>query len=75
MLVESTYQLDFPCPRSIATSVEAQMAATIAVVWRQHSWVLDRQRTGIIETTERRQLYWGLVMTTSEARAFAEDNW
>lgn len=37
MLVESAYQLDHPCPRSIATSVEGLMAATIAVDGVQRS--------------------------------------
>lgn len=41
--------------------------------WRQHSWGLDEY--GIVtETTEKRDLYFGYVLTPEEAREFVEFN-
>lgn len=43
-------------------------------IWRQHSWGYVRLFDRIIETTERRTLYFGFRLTREEAKQFAEDN-
>jgi hypothetical protein len=35
-------------------------------IWRQHSWCLDRRAT-IVETTESREIYFGIKLEESEA--------
>ena len=42
-------------------------------IWRQHSWGLDPEGK-VIETTERRKLYFGFVLNAEEAIAFADSN-
>jgi hypothetical protein len=37
-------------------------------LWRQHSWVSDRK--GIVETTERRVLYYGYRLSAAEAERY-----
>ena len=41
-------------------------------LWRQHSWLVQRnfRSINIIETTEKRVLYFGFVMTNEEAEEF-----
>ncbi|MGZ3680851.1 MAG: hypothetical protein ACXWQR_20420 [Ktedonobacterales bacterium] len=46
-------------------------------LWRQHSWIYDtaplkRKRT--IETTERRERYYGVALDETEAATFADIN-
>lgn len=45
-------------------------------LWRQHSWcVLRTSRTvKVVETTEKRALYFGFAMTTDRAEKFCYDN-
>lgn len=47
-------------------------------IWRQHTWVITCEmppKTGrIIETTEKRLVYFGYRMTKKEAERFAEEN-
>ena len=46
-------------------------------LWRQHSWVYDispRRRRRIIETTERRVQYYGVMLSPAEATAFVYCN-
>lgn len=45
-------------------------------LWRQHSWLMKRNARSIevIETTEKRVLYFGFVMTPEEAEKFCENN-
>jgi hypothetical protein len=42
-------------------------------IWRQHTWAL-RGKT-ILETTEPRTKYFGVILTPEEADQFWEDNW
>jgi hypothetical protein len=37
-------------------------------LWRQHSWAVDRK--GIVETTERRVLYYGYRLSAAEAERY-----
>ena len=41
-------------------------------LWRQHSWVWDKDKQRIIETTEKRKTYYGFPMTDNEAQNFLE---
>lgn len=45
-------------------------------LWRQHSWcVLPKPRSiQIVETTERRELYFGYIMTLEETLSFGSNN-
>ena len=42
--------------------------------WRQHTWCVDKDDK-VIETTEKRVLYFGFPMTRAEAEEFADNNW
>lgn len=46
-------------------------------MWRQHSWVAQKQPCmhQIIETTERRVLYFGFALTPELCEKFAENNY
>jgi len=45
-------------------------------IWRQHSWIFDRQGKFIVETTPcRRQKYFGFELTPAEACLFYLMNW
>jgi len=41
-------------------------------IWRQHTWAL--RGTTILETTEARTKYFGVILTPEEANKFWEDN-
>jgi hypothetical protein len=41
-------------------------------LWRQHSWGFDGRH--VLETTVRRSLYFGMVLTPEEAEVFAAEN-
>jgi len=43
-------------------------------VWRQHSWAYFALTDCVIETTVKRVLYYGYVLTAAEARMFAFEN-
>ena len=45
-------------------------------LWRQHSWLIAKpgRRWTVIETTCRRLLYYGVVLTEEEARHHADCN-
>lgn len=50
-------------------------------IWRPHSWCRDLSRCQsrtkaprVVETTEKRKLYFGFVMTTDEAEKFYVEN-
>lgn len=36
-------------------------------MWRQHSWCVSRKSNRVIETTEKRLLYYGFIMTDRES--------
>jgi hypothetical protein len=42
-------------------------------MWRQHSWCVNDMST-VIETTEKRVLYYGFLMTPEEAEQFLLEN-
>jgi hypothetical protein len=42
-------------------------------IWRQHSWGID-WKGRIVETTEPRQMYFGIYMVRQSAEGFAEGN-
>jgi len=42
-------------------------------LWRQHSWNLD-SRYVPIESTEKRRLYYGFILTDKESEVFYDDN-
>jgi len=42
--------------------------------WRQHSWCVDLASDRPIETTEKRVLYYGFMMTLEECRQFCFEN-
>jgi len=44
-------------------------------VWRQHTWVYDKELKIPIETTEKRVAYFGFKLTDPESIKFYEDNW
>lgn len=39
-------------------------------IWRQHSWLLELSSQRVVETTVRRKLYYGFLMTEDEAELF-----
>lgn len=39
--------------------------------WRQHSWLWDAREDRLVETTERRSVYFGFELSDDEARLFA----
>lgn len=41
-------------------------------LWRQHTWALDGDQ--LVETTEARSAYYGVILTEKEAQKFAESN-
>jgi hypothetical protein len=41
-------------------------------LWRQHTWLMRRHF--VIETTERREIYFGVVLSEAEAEMFAQAN-
>jgi hypothetical protein len=45
-------------------------------LWRQHSWLIAKpyRRWTVIETTVRRVLYYGVVLTDAEAAHHADCN-
>ena len=43
-------------------------------IWFQHSWIFDNEKEIIIETTMRRKLYYGFIMTDVEAREAVKYN-
>ncbi len=43
-------------------------------LWRQHSWCWDKQGQRVIETTTRRQLYYGVRFRKAEAEKFYYSN-
>lgn len=43
-------------------------------VWRQHSWGWDKVDKRVIETTEKRTLYFGFPMSDKEAEKFYWEN-
>jgi hypothetical protein len=43
-------------------------------MWRQHSWVYDKQRDVIIETTVKRVGYFGVLLNDLEALTFCTRN-
>ncbi len=43
-------------------------------VWRQHTWVFDTKTKRILETTEKRDIYFGYELSWDEAQAFAWEN-
>jgi hypothetical protein len=42
-------------------------------MWRQHSWVWTHDQV-VVETTEKRIAYWGLIMTPDECERFLFEN-
>lgn len=44
-------------------------------LWRQHSWAWDRETKRVIETTVKRELYFGFKLTDVEAQEFYEKNY
>jgi hypothetical protein len=52
------------------TRIVTGWALTADGLWRQHSWALDLGGR-VIETTEKRILYYGAVLAGAEAEAFA----
>jgi len=43
-------------------------------MWRQHSWCYHCEDDTIIETTEERELYFGILLSDEEAADFLEEN-
>ena len=43
-------------------------------IWFQHSWIFDNKKEIIIETTMRRKLYYGFILTDVEAREAVKYN-
>jgi hypothetical protein len=43
--------------------------------WREHTWLWDKSKNKIVETTERRVAYYGYAMTDDEAAEFASNNY
>lgn len=43
-------------------------------IWRQHSWGRARLSGRIVETTERRIMYFGFILSQKEAVVFAQNN-
>lgn len=43
-------------------------------IWRQHSWCWDKRGQRVIETTTRRQLYYGVRFRKAEAKKFFYSN-
>lgn len=43
-------------------------------MWRQHSWVYDLIDKVVIETTEKRVAYWGILLEVPECEAFLMSN-
>ena len=41
-------------------------------LWRQHSWVMDGDT--LVETTEPRRIYFGILLNAEEAKDFADCN-
>ena len=70
------------CHENVASLWKSRKAGIIAVatgyalsedgLWRQHSWGI--RRDGIIETTEPREKYFGLVLQGEKADHFAKCN-
>lgn len=44
-------------------------------MWRQHSWCVSKKTNKVVETTLKRLLYFGFIMTDKESQSFADDNW
>ena len=60
----------FQRPRTV--SIATGYALSEDGLWRQHSWVVLQQ--GLLETTEERTRYFGILLSNSEADHFAECN-
>lgn len=43
-------------------------------LWRQHSWVFDKSKNHIVETTEDRAKYFGFPLTNTESEDFYNEN-
>lgn len=43
--------------------------------WYQHSWLYQPKTNKIIETTHKRKLYFGYILSTEEAERFYFDNY
>ena len=43
-------------------------------VWRQHSFIWDMKNKRVIETTEKRDIYFGVMLRKQEAEVFVDDN-
>lgn len=44
-------------------------------VWRCHTWVVDNKTQQVIETTEKRTIYFGYSLTEDESHQFNFDNY
>jgi hypothetical protein len=44
-------------------------------LWRPHSWGWDKRSRRIVETTESREIYWGVKLAPNEAEVFCSNNW
>ncbi len=70
------------CHQNVASLWKSRKAGIVAIatgyalsedgLWRQHSWGI--RRDGIIETTEPRQKYFGLVLQGAKADRFVKCN-
>jgi len=70
------------CHQNVASLWRSRKAGIVAIatgyalsedgLWRQHSWGI--RRDGILETTEPREKYFGLVLQGSKADRFAKCN-
>lgn len=62
------YQFDIAIATGYALSKDG--------IWRQHSWLLRREPRSVtlVETTEKRLLYYGFVLTPWESDKFVENN-
>ena len=43
-------------------------------VWRQHTWIFDKEFNAIVETTEKRIAYFGFRLNLEESEEFSKAN-
>jgi hypothetical protein len=83
------YMRDSQCHANVATLYEARprrivictgWALSADGLWRQHSWAIEKAygskipQPRLIETTEPREIYFGIELATKQARIFASEN-
>ena len=55
------------------TGIGTGYALSVDGLWRHHSWGVTKS-SKIIETTDKREGYFGVVLTAALAKAFAQDD-